>query len=176
MKNLLFVVTLFALLLPGHTQASNDPVVRLTEIMAARLAVMEDVARYKWNNDLPVEDLDREAVVLEVTIARAVDAGVDPDQAAAVIEAQMAAAKAIQKKLFARWHAIDRAPFPDAPSLTEDLRPAISQLTGDLIEALKQAEPILAGCDLAVFAAVPAAVSDHPNAWAIAVAGLQTCD
>lgn len=150
-----------------------EPLDKLRTVMVERLAMMSDVAQYKWNEGLPVEDLEREAAVLDATVARAIEAGIDPDTAVRVIEAQIAAAKRIQTALFDSWTTEQAGSFADAPSLTETLRPRIGQLSGALIAALKAAEADLAACAaIAALAPPPPTLARFADAWRVAVEGV----
>ncbi|WP_421726279.1 gamma subclass chorismate mutase AroQ [Bauldia sp.] len=169
-----FVLPLAALLtLVGLAAHASDRTTTLRQVMTDRLVIMIDVARHKWNTGAPIEDLDREAVVLEATTERAVAGGVDPDRAAAMVEAQIAAAKIVQFALFEQWQAANAEPFADAPDLVTELRPEISRLTAALIDAVAATEADLADCTVhATLAPVPSSLADFPNAWATAVAGV----
>ena len=63
MRWVLMVVLLVAAALPVPAGSADAPLERLRQVMAARLAVMEDVARTKWNENRAIEDLEREAVM-----------------------------------------------------------------------------------------------------------------
>lgn len=158
---------------PVDPKAPADVISALKKTLQARLAVMVDVARYKWNNDIAIENAEREAVVLAKTVERATSEGVSPDLARAVVSAQIEAAKMIQRSLFARWRREKAGKFADALDLKADLRPKILALTGDLIANLKAATGQLGRCASHTRLAVSdEALSAFPNAWRAAVAGV----
>jgi cyclohexadienyl dehydratase len=103
---------------------------------------MQDVAAHKWVNGLPVEDGAREAKVLESAEAAALRFGVDVSATRALFEAQIEAAKEIQRYWFTRWAL--GSPPRSAPDLVGDLRPRLLAL-GDLILAGLAAAPGRAG-------------------------------
>ena len=143
--------------------------------MTQRLVLMEEIAKSKWNAGLPVEDVAREAVVLEKTMAIAVGEGLKADSAARVLRAQIAAAKIVQRKLFDRWRITERGKFPDASDLGDDLRPEVSRLSNALIAALAAANDALESC-LApqILSPVPPQLASFPGAWKVAVEGTVT--
>ena len=57
--------------------------------------------------------------------------------------AQIEAAKAIQRDLFARWVAAKQGPFADAPDLPTVTRPRLDALTPRLLRELAMAWPAL---------------------------------
>jgi len=153
--------------------AGEERLLTLRQVMTERLALMAGVAQHKWNEGLAVEDLEREAEVLAQTVERAAAEGLDPALAARVVAAQIAAAKAIQRSLFADWQEAEVPPLFEAPSLTETLRPEIGRLTSELIAALKAAETLLGDCAARqALSPLPRALAGHPDAWGIAVQGV----
>ncbi|MCP4381920.1 MAG: gamma subclass chorismate mutase AroQ [Hyphomicrobiales bacterium] len=152
---------------------SPDSIHAVRLAMTDRLMIMVEVARFKWNGKIPIEDLEREAVVLEQTVDQAVASGVDPRLATALVRSQIAAAKALQGSLFEKWQADSVGQFDDAADLTETLRPAIGRLTAALIEAVAGAETNLADCEvIETLAPVPPELAAFSDAWAVAVAGV----
>jgi chorismate mutase len=61
-----------------------------------RLSYMEDVALYKANNNKPIEDIVREAVVIEKASISAEKEGLDKQSVIDFFKSQISAAKAIQ--------------------------------------------------------------------------------
>ncbi len=136
--------------------------------IAQRLMLMTDVARYKWNAQLPVTDLDREASLLPLLIEAAVDVGLDPDYADRVVRAQMAAARAQQEHLIAQWQAGAAGSFDAVPDLVQVTRPAITAATTRLLVILHQHLCAL-GAD-PQWGPAPTAIDEH--AWALATTAL----
>ncbi len=158
---------------PVNLQAPDNAVSALKVALQARLAVMIDVARYKWNNKIAIENLEREAVVLAATVERATREGLPLELARSAVSAQIEAAKMIQRSLFARWTREEAGRFEDAPDLQSDLRPKLLTLTGDLVASLKAARRHLGRCDTHNRLQVSdEALSGFPNAWRVAVAGV----
>lgn len=135
-----------------------------------RLAVMEDVARYKWNNGLPVEASEREAAVIEATARQAELAGLNTGLATHIITAQMEASKALQRQLFDQWQKQGIAKFDNVPSLPDDIRPRIDHLTQQLIAAAVHANTAWNNCEARKFLKhPPVAFYDNESVWQAAI-------
>jgi chorismate mutase-like protein len=117
---------------------------RLLRLMEQRLALMHDVARWKWKAGKPIEDLKRESESLQVVVERSRGKGIHPDLVRSFFAAQMASARMVQQADFDRWKAKEQEPLADTASL-EALRQRIDQLNGELIDALADVSPWLSG-------------------------------
>jgi chorismate mutase len=115
---------------------------RLLTFMRQRLALMHDVARWKWTADKPIQDSRRERELLEGVVERGRVRGLDPVLVRAFFAAQMEAARLVQQADFDRWRAEKRGPFEGTHSLAT-LRQRIDELNGDLIDALVEVRPLL---------------------------------
>lgn len=144
----LMIVLLFAVSAQTSAETTSDlsSVFKLREVLIQRLTVMPDVARYKWNNDIPVEDLEREARLLAVTVARAEEAGIEENFAANAVQAQMTASKLLQSNLIEGWRENNQEKFENVPDLVNDIRPKLVELTPRLLLALREAKPLLEAC------------------------------
>jgi chorismate mutase len=117
---------------------------RLLRLMGQRLALMHDVARWKWNAGVPVTDRQRERESLQRVVERGRGKGLDPDLVRSFFEAQMEAARLVQQADFERWEANGQGPFADTTSLAV-LRRRIDRLNRELIDALAELRPWLSG-------------------------------
>lgn len=158
------------LLVAFALHASADATDDLAAAIEARLLLMPDVARYKWNRGLPVTDPAREAALLEQIAVRAVALSIDPACARAAVEAQLAASRAWQSQLAERWRARARGPFTGVPDLATALRPAIDAATERLLDALGQVGCSADAATSARLSAPPPSLAERPHVWAIAVA------
>lgn len=134
---------------PATLAEPADALIRdLKTVLHDRLDLMPAVARYKWENKLPVEDLQREAQILDRTVERAAALGVGQLYAEQVVRAQMQAAKMIQTRLIKEWAAgtSDPGTVPEMDLVTE-IRPRISQLTGLLLSKLLLTQHVEFGCN-----------------------------
>jgi cyclohexadienyl dehydratase len=121
----------------------SPEVVRLLDLIEHRARLMPEVARAKWHAGQPVTDPVREAAVLAAAAEQAAASGLDTDGALALVEAQMAIARDIQKARFDAWR-VAGPPPPDGPDLVTSLRPAISATTIAILEQLPRLLPLLA--------------------------------
>ncbi|MDA0339319.1 MAG: gamma subclass chorismate mutase AroQ [Proteobacteria bacterium] len=149
-----YVISLLIVVLTVGTASARDPVasseiLRLEELIVYRLSLMRDVAAWKWRNNKPIEDLAREAQVLDSTSRRAEALGLDPGSSRAFVTAQMEAAKAVQRHWFAIWTAegfpendLTRVPIPEI-DLATVLRPAIGRAGYAILEQIALVRPLL---------------------------------
>lgn len=75
----------------------------VASLINQRLSHMKDVAGYKAQHHLAIEDLPQEAKVLANSVAEAEKLGLDGESVKPFIQAQMDAAKAIQYRYRADW-------------------------------------------------------------------------
>ena len=115
----------------------------LRALIDARLLLAPDVAQYKWNHHLPIEDLPREAQVIAALGHRASALGVPQPWAEAFFRAQIEASKTAQNELFQGWDVFKHGQFPDAPDLATVTRPKLDKLTDQLLHALAENWPVL---------------------------------
>lgn len=99
-----------------------------------RLSAMRDVAAYKAENNLPVEDLDRERKVLFLSQKEAENAGLDPQSALPYVQAQINVAKAIQYRYMAEWLSLPRK--PGNHKRLDEVRNIISDLDKNIINTI----------------------------------------
>lgn len=164
----------------SEPRTAIDPAMGVRNAMAARLALMADVAAYKWLHDLPIADPAREAELTEKTVGRAMAEGLDAAYARKLVEGQMMAAKTVQSRLFAAWKA-GTVPVPvAAPDLATSLRPKISALTAQLVVAVKDADAAFANCAVQQsLRQVPPTLTADAYAWSFAAEGViagQACN
>lgn len=114
----------------------------LYRLIDARLELMDEVAAYKWRHGLHIEDLEREAVVLDNAVADGLRFGITPDSSRRWFAAQIDAAKAIQRHWFEIW--AGGAEPPPAPDLAEEIRPELLRLGSAMLEAAAQGPPVSA--------------------------------
>ena len=114
----------------------------LLAILAERLSLMEDVAKAKWQSQLPIHDPEREAALLAKTSGQAHRAGLSPESVRAFLALQMELARAIQSRHFERW---SRAGYvaQGARDLRREIRPVLDALSERLLPALARALPEL---------------------------------
>ncbi|AOM40896.1 chorismate mutase [Xenorhabdus hominickii] len=106
----------------------NDEVASLIN---QRLSYMKDVAGYKANNHLAIEDLRQEAKVLSSSVLEAEKLGLDGESVKPFIQAQMDAAKAIQYRYRADWLSVPEKGWQPEP--LEQVRSKLSVLNTDIL-------------------------------------------
>lgn len=123
---------------PGVTLSNTFSVTTLAELIRQRLSYMKDVAAYKWKNQLPIEDLEREQVVLRGSMEQAATFGLDSPSTQSFFEAQITSAKLIQQYWFDQWttHGFDeRLTFRD---LNSEVRPALLEIGNQTLEVISK--------------------------------------
>ena len=106
-----------------------------------RLDLMKDVAATKWQSKTAIEDLDREAVVIEKAATDALNYGLTPASSRFFFAMQIEAAKEIQRYWFAEW--TGGRPFePPHYDLKTDIRPRLLTLGTSIVEAIADSYPI----------------------------------
>lgn len=132
MKRFLRHAVLTALVSLAASSGARAEPSALFDAINARLSYMQAVAAWKVDNDRPVEDLEREAVVLEAARDKAAELGLSGDNVGGFFQAQIDAAKDIQTCWIERWNA--GAPRPDdVPDLIEEVRPALLKLGNEIL-------------------------------------------
>ena len=115
----------------------------LRTLIDARLLLAPDVAQYKWNHHLPIEDQRREAEVIAALGRQASALGVPLPWAEGFFRAQIEASKIAQNELFQGWDVFKHGEFPDAPDLAKATRPKLDKLTDELLHSLAENWPVL---------------------------------
>lgn len=108
------------------------------ELIAQRLALMPDVAAWKWEAKQPILDAPREAQVLDRAVADAVAFGLDGEAARQFFDLQIRMARSIQHRYFEDWR-IANTSVPKARDLNQELRPALDALGRELLIAIYSA-------------------------------------
>lgn len=112
----------------------------LLTYIVQRMALMHDVAAYKWIHHKPVEDLKRETVVVDLAVQNALRQGISTDSSSHFFELQILAAKEIQNYWLSAWRK-DKPPST-APDLNAQIRPQLLYLGNEIIQHLHEAEQI----------------------------------
>ncbi len=96
-----------------------------------RLELMEEVAQHKAASRQPVEDLERERVVIESSKAAAAQAGLDQESIEDFFVAQISVAKAIQYRYRADY--LSRPPAGSPRDLQDEIRPLLLEIGGRIL-------------------------------------------
>ncbi|MEM1360092.1 MAG: gamma subclass chorismate mutase AroQ [Pseudomonadota bacterium] len=131
---------IFVLALLPAKAALAENTSALAALIVERLSVMQAVAAWKLSNDRPVEDLPREAVVIDAAKTAAAAQGVDPDTIDAFFRQQIEAAKDIQFCWIDRWQAGETPPqnTPDLSEIRAMLLPLGEAIVKEMAGQLRQ--------------------------------------
>jgi chorismate mutase-like protein len=110
----------------------------LRHLIDERLLLAPDVARYKWNHHLAIEDAAREAELIAKLGHEASDLGVPQSWSEDFFRAQIQASKTLQNELFQGWDVFKRDRFPDEVDLATVTRPRLDKITDQLMHALAE--------------------------------------
>lgn len=104
-----------------------------------RLSYMKDVAAYKWENDLPIEDKAREVVVIQASQKSAIQNGLDTLTTRVFFELQITVAKKIQEYWFTKWEESGESPS-EFRDLQEVVRPELIKVGDEIIQKISTSD------------------------------------
>jgi cyclohexadienyl dehydratase len=107
---------------------------QLLPLVEQRLGYMKDVAAYKWQHSLPIENRERENVVLASAVNQGLRFGLTEDSSRRFFAAQIKAAKEVQAFWFKQWQTKPDSIPETAADLKGEIRPALLHL-GERITA-----------------------------------------
>ena len=114
--------------------AHNSDIEELFLLINERLSYMEHVALYKERTDSPIEDLEREAVVLMDAVETANELGLFGPSIESFFKAQISVAKAIQYRYRADWQSESPSFVP--LNLQETIRPKLTQIGKSIVDKI----------------------------------------
>lgn len=143
---------LFFILVSGFINASPEegppnasiapiaptPLASLIDSVAQRIAIADQVALSKWDNNQPIADPQREQHVLADPASHAANYHLSPDHVSRFFSDQIEANKLVQYVLFANWLRFGSAPATTRLDLKRDIRPKLDQLQVTLLQQLEQ--------------------------------------
>ena len=132
-SQLMILTAIFSALLFSSTlySAESELTLSLFQTIDERLGYMEDVALFKAQNRNPIEDFEREKIVLSDAKELAASHGLDPNSMERFFIAQINAAKAIQYRYSAEL--LTREIPTRSIDLQADIRPALDRLGSDIV-------------------------------------------
>lgn len=113
---------------------SQSTLVPLAEKVNQRLGYMKDVAGYKAQHHLPIEDVEQESKVINSSLTEAAGLGLDRESVRPFIVAQIDAAKAIQYRYRANWLAVPEVDWQPQP--LDIVRQKIAELSSEILRQL----------------------------------------
>lgn len=111
---------------------------QLLLLIQKRLDIMHEVARTKWNQNLPIEDSVREKQSLIGLTEQARNHGLDEKWTSRFFQAQFDLAKDIQRGDFALWKVQGVLQFEFVLDLKSELRCYIDQVNQEMIVLLSE--------------------------------------
>jgi cyclohexadienyl dehydratase len=129
--------------------SDSEAITQVLDLAATRLQLMPAVAAWKWQNQLPIADAERERVVIDKAALLAQGLGLAPEPVRKLFEVQIALSREAQAALHARW---TRAGF-DAAAEVRDLsavRQQLDALTPALLRALYAAAAAISSQEFTV--------------------------
>lgn len=121
----------------AHGAQFADPREDVDELMSLvqeRLALMEDVARWKYAHSVAVRDPAREAVVLDSVQKQASELGLESATVGEFFRVQIDAASALEERHIERFKA--GKPVGDVRDLAHELRPRLDALGKEIFASL----------------------------------------
>ncbi|MEC8299990.1 MAG: gamma subclass chorismate mutase AroQ, partial [Pseudomonadota bacterium] len=118
----------FLALLSSQTQASD----RLYEAIGERLSLMQEVAAYKFKNNLPIQSNERESKVIDMAIQAGLGQRITRDSLRKVFQTQIEAAREIQSCWFDKFS--NMTSLPETSNLTQVIRPKIEALGKKIVK------------------------------------------
>jgi chorismate mutase len=112
-----------------------DPLYRLVDTAAQRLATADPVAASKWITGGPITDVQRANQVLDAVTADATAHGVDPQYVRTVFTDQINATEGIEYALFGQWK-FDESTAPTAAPDLADSRAAIDGYNKTMVDEI----------------------------------------
>lgn len=112
--------------------------VDLAELVNERLSHMKAVAAYKWEHKLPIEDLERERIVIRSSMDQAGTFGLDSISTRMFFEQQIEAAKQIQRYWFQHWEKNGFEPDQNFGDLKTEIRPALLELGKQILASISE--------------------------------------
>lgn len=102
------------------TKRDKDCIQNLFSLFHHRLQIARDIAKWKWNYRLPIDDRDKEKRLMKEILQQALEEGIDMQLCTSVIMSQIIAAKSVQIQSFEDWikNNTDLVPCPASDLLT----------------------------------------------------------
>ena len=137
-----------SLLLTASFQASNASGDDLSSLVAQRLHAMKDVAAYKWQQNLPIEDIPREKLVLASAVHHGLRYRLTQQSSLQFFEIQIEAAKEVQRYWFGQWQRKSQSPPDVVIDLDQEIRPELIRLGKNITAALARKGKKLGGLEV----------------------------
>lgn len=142
MKLFFFLTFFLCAALNGHQTIENfeieQEVDSLLLLVQKRLVIMHEVAKVKWNQNLPIEDKNREQQILTEFANKAHQYDLDDTLVTKFFQAQIEASKEIQKQDFILWKKKGIIKFEKIFCLKDEIRNYIDLLNHEMLFLLSK--------------------------------------
>ncbi|HJO94929.1 MAG TPA: gamma subclass chorismate mutase AroQ [Victivallales bacterium] len=135
------ILTCLSFVYADNSTPSTNSVKNFTNLCVLlnnRLKLMKEVAAYKYINKLPIEDRNREKIVLNASIKKAIKEGLQPASVKSFFSTQIELSKYIQNQWFLKW---DTTGFPKEyipMNLKHEIRPKLIIIGDEIVKSIKQ--------------------------------------
>lgn len=85
------------------TKRDKDCIQKILSLLHDRLQIARDIAKWKWNYRLPIDEKDKEKKLMKEMLREALEKGINKQFCTNVIMSQIIAAKAVQIESFEDW-------------------------------------------------------------------------
>lgn len=85
------------------TKEDKACIQELFSLLQHRLQIARDIAKWKWNYRLPIDERDKEKKLMKEILRQALEENIDMQLCTSVIMSQIIAAKAVQIESFEEW-------------------------------------------------------------------------
>jgi len=126
---------------------SSEPFQQLLRLLAKRLTLAKEVAAYKFQNGIPIEDREREAIVLKRSLEAAAQKGLSPESVESFFRLQIEFSKHYQQQWFDVWQQQGYPKGYHPPDLAEHIRPQLLRLGTEVVGLLPQLDPVTLSMD-----------------------------
>ncbi|MCP4178273.1 MAG: gamma subclass chorismate mutase AroQ [bacterium] len=120
-----------------HTNSANN-FTNLCVLLNNRLKLMKDVAAYKYINKLSIEDKNREKIVLNASIKKALKEDLQPASVKSFFSTQITLSKYIQNQWFLKWNTTGFPKEYMPMNLKSEIRPKLIIIGDKIVKAIKQ--------------------------------------
>jgi chorismate mutase len=131
---------------PSDSTLAESRMLNIVSLASTRLSQARAVAQWKWQAKQPINDPERESLLLDSLLKVAPHYGMDLDYASTFFHDQFTANKQVQQALFAQW---GKGPAPAAPAegAIQYARQSIDQTSTAMLSALALVQPLRARDD-----------------------------
>lgn len=122
----------------GYSPTSTER--QLVVLIEKRLTYAYDVAWFKYQRNLAIQDPQREAALLQKVTAQGQALGLASSTVAAFFNSQMTASREFQEEAIAGWRGGTALPRDSQVDLAKDIRPRVDAINQEMLVLLASSE------------------------------------